>query len=224
MLFRSQACRSLIVDSDSDNTTLKIYEYSEDITFGIPSGYTGRNLNCDPNNAYIKMDQYEMIGMPDILPCSGIKVICNVTNECFIEYGNSSMSPLRYYQPFFNCYGPLYLREIFPIKCLGTCPGTPTTAPTTIPSFSPTGNSMSPSNAPTVPPSSAPTYSPTESPTLSPTNSPLDVSEFDSFIDITYILGKITQSEKTRFGQHAVNETTNLVELKGQDSGYVPGL
>ena len=115
MLFRSQSCRFLTVDSDSDNTTLNVYEYSEGITFGIPSGYTEQKLNCDPNNAYIKMDQYEMIGMPDILPCSGIKVICNVTDECLIEYGNSSTSLLRYYQPFFNCYGPLYLRETFPI-------------------------------------------------------------------------------------------------------------
>ena len=257
----------MIVDTDSDNTTLNIYEYSEDVTFGTPSGYTGENLNCDPSNAYITIDQSGMTdyhdALPDDLPCSDVKIVCNVTEECSIKYNDSTTSPLNTYQPFFNCYGPIYIQDLYDINCFGTCPESPTTPPTPAPTSSPTMPSLSPSTAPTVSPSLSPsnapsqpptnfpsispsfsptyspsfspsdspsvspsltpTYSPSLAPSTSPTSSPLAVSEFDSFIDITYILAKITQSVKTRIAQYATNET-QFIESVINEKYFIPNV
>eukprot|EP01083_Nonionella_stella_P203751 743247_1 len=45
------ACDALSIHTDSDNTTLTLYEYSQGILLDTPSGFTGYNLICDPNHA-----------------------------------------------------------------------------------------------------------------------------------------------------------------------------
>ena len=184
-------------------------------------------MNCDPANAYITIDQHGVPDLPDNLPCSDIRIVCNVTQDCLIRYNDAVNSPLNTYLPFFNCYGPIYYHELFDIRCLGTCPESPTSPPTADPSSSPTSLSIAPSNAPTFSPSASPTrspslspsifpsfspslnptYSPTHSPSESPTSSPLALSDFDSFIDITYVISEIGDLEKDELTQNAVSET-----------------
>ena len=164
----------MTVITDSDNTTLTMHQFSENVVFDTPSGYTQDNLECDPQNAYISLDTqstsiYQAVS--DIfgnLPCEGVTFNCNKTQSCELKYINTSYN----YQPFFNCQGPFYLQELFELRCIGTCPESPSVAPTPAPSFSPTGETVNPSKAPSFSPSFSPTLSPSTSPSFSPSYSP----------------------------------------------------
>ena len=247
-----------------------MYHHSDNVRFNTPSGYTEENIECDPSNMYLILDhncisiEQSVTEISGDLPCKGVTFGCNGTGTCDITYINKSdLIDINSFQPFFNCYGPLYLQDLFDLQCIGTCPESPSIAPTTAPSWSPSKETTSPiaaptfspsissSNAPSKPPtaspttspswnptsspsfspslapsfspSSDPTYSPSLAPSTSPTSSPLAVSEFDSFIDITYILARLTQTGKTRLAQYAANET-EVIQSVINEKYFIPNI
>ena len=136
------SCDSLTIVTDSDDTKLIMYQYSGNILFDAPSGYTGYNLDCDPNDAYIllKDDDYEAFisvedSVQDIignLPCQDVTFKCLQTESCSMQYmhKNHSYEQFEDVQPYFNCHGPIYFEQLFDIHCVGTCPLSPTPSPT----------------------------------------------------------------------------------------------
>ena len=57
-ILREEACTSLQLITDNDNTTVNIHQFSENIIINNPTGYNSNNLNCDPENVYFTLDQY----------------------------------------------------------------------------------------------------------------------------------------------------------------------
>lgn len=47
----------------------------------------------------------------------------NETESCDIKYSNEfSIFDIVTYQTFFNCYGSMFLYDLFEIRCVRTCP------------------------------------------------------------------------------------------------------
>ena len=219
-----------------------MYQYSANIVFDTPSGYTETNLDCDPNNAYVLLtdEDYDSFisleasaaNISGSLPCKDITFKCNETESCSIEYINKSHDYVIFedFQPYFNCHGPIYFEQLFEIQCIGTCPLSPTQAPTTSSLFneptlsSPTKSpTNSPSGAPTVSPTNYPSRSPTNAPSAAPTNYPIASQDFDSFIIITFVLDKLRTDDKTTIATNAYTETAYF-EMVLNDEYFVPNL
>ena len=93
---------------------------------------------------------------------------------------------------------------------------TPSSAPSNVPSSSPSASpslpptvapSISPSESPVQSPTSSPSSSPTESPSTAPTESPIASKDFDSYIEITYILKNVNDETKATILNDPQNET-----------------
>ena len=221
-LFRVSACNSIMITTDSDDTRLVMYGYSADVKFDTPSGYTGYNLECNPNNAYILLteDDYDsFLSIEDSatnvdgdLPCKGVTFTCLETESCSIEYvKRENQLTLDEFQPYFNCHGPIYFEQLFDIECIGTCPISPTSSPTTpSPNVDPgiATTAIPTTKIPTKSPSTAnPTESPTSSPSAAPTNHPISSQDFDHYIMITFVLEKLRPEDK---GRIAINPQTEI--------------
>ena len=213
---RESACDSMTIISDDDTTTLTLHEFSDDIAFETPSGFTESNLQCNPHHLHValddKSDEWANTLFPFNLPCSGVHFICNGTESCDIEYAP------KYTPESTECHGPLELEEVFNINCIGSCPQSPTSPPTAAPSSDPssapttdptqvptkpsyaptvppTANTESPSFAPSMNPSVDPTHGPTtyeptsspsDAPSASPTRYPVAIDSFDYYVDFVF--------------------------------------
>ena len=156
-----------------------MYQHSKGIVFDSPAGWTTDNLECNPLNAYIILNENVTSisqGISELFPnhpCEDIEFRCNKTNNCTIKsINNANGVNIDTFQPFFNCYYPIYFAEASDILCQGNCPNSPTLAPTRSPTFDPTETTDSPSFSPSIAPSSAPSFSPSSAPTSPPSTSP----------------------------------------------------
>ena len=220
-LFSLLACDGLYIWTDTDDTKLNMYQFSEGIVFSSPTGWTRDNLECDPLDAYIilngdasSIDQ----GLSELFvehPCEGIKFRCDYWNyyyydwnpnySCIIESIEKEIN-IDSFHPFSNYCQPIYFSDMSDIDCPGDCPNSPTLPPNLKPTLSPTKYTTPPTNAPTVSPSAAPTSPPTISPSTSPTNNPLATNDFDSFILITYVIDKLRSEDKATIYADPVSE------------------
>ena len=83
-IFSEHACDSLSINSDSDNTKLLLHQFSSDIIFDTPLGYTGDNLECNPSNVYIIVDS-NLSEISSNLPCQDVTFKCNKSESCSME-------------------------------------------------------------------------------------------------------------------------------------------
>eukprot|EP01083_Nonionella_stella_P265660 899652_1 len=83
----------------------------------------------------------------------------------------------------------------------------PSLPPSVAPSFSPTQNpSRSPSDVPSYPPSNAPS----DAPSNAPTNNPIASDDFDSFLEITYVLNGTHNNDKEKITGDPLNVTDDI--------------
>lgn len=121
------ACDGITINTDSDNTTLNINEFSQNIVFKTPTGFNGNNLQCNPQNAYIQIgEQFGSISEEiveisgDKLPCSDTQIMCNDTDSCNIEYIEEYND--YGYSELFNCLAPILLDDILSIVVVDVDP------------------------------------------------------------------------------------------------------
>ena len=88
--YSENACDSLRIITDSDNTTLKMHQYSTNVLFSTPSGFTDNNLECDRRTYYInKINAFaNLYAMLAFKPAGGSFVI--FTPFCSTDTGNTS--------------------------------------------------------------------------------------------------------------------------------------
>eukprot|EP01084_Bolivina_argentea_P153556 267750_1 len=173
--YRQGACDNLRIITDNDNTTVNLYQFSQNVVINNSVGYTTRNLKCGHDDASILLNNQHNTTTDSILgtlynpmPCSDVTFICNSTESCAIDEYVSSINLGQNFTNTFFCYGPENYQSIVQIECIGTCPESPTLTPTS----SPTLSTTHPSAAPTQPPSISPSHSPTSPPSRSPSLSP----------------------------------------------------
>eukprot|EP01084_Bolivina_argentea_P060804 111100_1 len=238
--YLESACNSLTIYTKSDNTTLTLHGFSENIIFHLPSRFNENNINCDPQNAFLVIsDQFnslsELISQTfGTLPCSDVHMLCNDGDSCDMQYvQQTDAMDVDKFLKLFSCYGPMSVEEIFSLQCFGACGEYPTEFPTSYPTFNPTVDTLLPTSSPTVyptkqtesptfspsnsptnfpsvftlPPSEEPTESPTNSPTNAPTRNPIASHEFDSEIQITYLLNNLNNNDKAMILTDPRNET-----------------
>eukprot|EP01083_Nonionella_stella_P109859 320879_1 len=83
----------------------------------------------------------------------------------------------------------------------------PSLAPSVAPSLSPIQNpSRSPSTVPSYPPSNAPS----DAPSNAPTNNPIASDDFDSFLEITYVLNGTHNNDKEKITGDPLNVTHDI--------------
>eukprot|EP01083_Nonionella_stella_P137001 416977_1 len=96
---------------------------------------------------------------------------------------------------------------------------TPSVAPSNVPSSAPSlAPSSVPSLAPTSPPSIAPSFAPSNAPSLAPskvpshapTNNPIASDDFDSTIEITYLLEGVNSDNKKTIAYNPINVSHDL--------------
>ena len=187
--YRYGACDDLTIYTINPNTTMFMYQYSDNVNIYNPYGYindvdTGeQNLFCGDLNENTYIGSYRNASeaidgllRSSSLACGSIKFHCHNFNQSddsceMIQTPVDNTDFLSIGGGVWQCY-PTALTNLYKNSCLGTCPNSPTSAPTTAPSFSPTAVTIDPTNAPSVSPSLTPTLAPSIPPTNAPSLAP----------------------------------------------------
>ena len=121
--YESGACDNIKIITDNDNTMVKIYQHSQNITINTPSGYHYNNLECGDVNAYFTLtNEFPTINQSisntiyDPLPSQGIIYVTNETASCQIKHGILDVNvPFHDYS---MSYGPLYFNDTVTTECI----------------------------------------------------------------------------------------------------------
>ena len=223
------ACKDLVITTNSNHTRLIMYEHSEGVIFDNGIGYLSdlSNIICN-NDRFIEWSA-EISSLQEIAesileeyesgeyPCNGVEVICNASS-CNMEY-DINVPKLQEIEREATavCYW-VNVQEIQNVYCDGGCVASPTSNPTQSPTQYPT----SPSESPTEDPTSQPTFDPSEnpsvapsaapslSPTVPPTRAPTISDAYDYYIEIVYNIRGLTADDIDLMTGDILNVTNDI--------------